>query len=150
MPLIFTINEVSSDEWIKLRKKTGFPAFDEEIADAALLNSVAVIGVKLEECGHIGMLRIIGDKAYAFYFNDVIIDPEFQGLGIGTRLINFAIEFVKNQFCIDTLFSISVFVNIEAQLFYRKIGFTNVDEVPMKIHVKCGIRGTRQECLRSE
>ena len=130
-----------------LRHKAGFPPFDEEVAEKALKNSVAVIGAKMKKQGHIGMLRIIGDYAYAFYFNDVIVDPAFRGMGVGRKLVDFSINYIQNEHCKDHLFTVSLFANCNVCSFYQKIGFNREEEIPMKLHIKGKARGNRKQCI---
>ena len=150
MEFDFTVNKISSEDWILLRQKGGFPPFDEEIAEKALKNSIAVIGVKMKNHGHVGMLRIIGDYAYAFYFNDVIVDPMFQGMGLGKKLIDFSINYIQNEYCNDHLFTISLLANYNAYSFYQKIGFKRAEEIPMKLHIKGKVRGNRKQCISKD
>ena len=145
---VFTINEITSDEWMKLRNHSGFPKIDNAVADKALSNSIAVIGVRNAIGEHIGMLRIIGDSIYSFYFNDVIILPDYQNMGLGTRMVRFAIDFLQNKYCENSMFSVSIFSNEDAVEFYMKSGFTVEKETPMKIYVRGDIRGTRKMCSK--
>lgn len=71
----------------------------------------------------VGLASVITDGGYIVIIVDVIVHPEFQGLGIGTRLMNQVMEFIygnleKNQ---------NVFVNLiaakEKEHFYEKFGF---------------------------
>ncbi len=144
-----TFNEVTPDEWLQMREAVGFPLFEREMAQKALDGSLGVLGIRKDGM-HIGMLRILGDGAYSFYFNDVIIVPGFQRMGLGKWLINEAFEFVKNSYCKETMFSISIFANVMSKEFYEKVGFAVRKEIPMKVFVKGVQVGSRQECLNKE
>ncbi|MBD5145617.1 MAG: GNAT family N-acetyltransferase [Ruminococcus sp.] len=141
-----TFNDITPDEWLQMRKAVGFPLFDREIAQKALNGSLGVLGIK-KDGTHIGMLRILGDGAYSFYFNDVIIVPAFHRMGLGKKLINKAVEFIRNNFCTETMFSISIFANAMSEEFYEKVGFSVRKEIPMKVFVRDIHVGSRQECL---
>ena len=144
-----TFNDVTPDEWLQMREAVGFPLFEREIAQKALDGSLGVLGIKKDGM-HIGMLRILGDGAYSFYFNDVIIVPAFQRMGLGKWLINEAFEFIKNRYCKETMFSISIFANVMSKDFYEKVGFAVRKEIPMKVFVKGVQVGLRQECLNEK
>jgi N-acetylglutamate synthase-like GNAT family acetyltransferase len=45
----------------------------------------------------IGLLRIISDEAYIYYITDVMVIPEKQNQGIGSILMNKAIDFCKKN-----------------------------------------------------
>lgn len=141
-----TINEISPDDWLQMRSAVSFPVFEKQVAQKALDGSLAVLGIKKDE-KYIGMLRILGDGAYSFYFNDVIIIPDFQKKGLGKRLISEAFDYIRTNYCKDTMFSVSLFANIMSEGFYEKVGFSVREEVPMKIFVKDIYKGTRKECL---
>lgn len=149
MDVTITINEIKVDEWLEMRQAVGFPQFDSRVAGGALRGSVAVIGIKIDG-KHIGMLRILGDKAYSFYLNDVIIIPQFQNRGLGKRLIKEAFRFIKKNYCNETMFSVSVFSNIDSKWLYEKENFFVEEEIPMKVFVKNDYYGTRRGCLEIE
>ena len=142
-----SINEVTAEDWIQLRKLVGFPDIDIVDAKKALNNSLCVIGIKTNDNILVGMLRIIGDEAYSFYLNDVIVRPGFQNIGIGTELVNAAIIYIKKKYCRNRMFAVSVFSNKNAQSFYEKLGFYVAKEIPMKIHVRGDKKGTRKDCI---
>lgn len=141
-----TFNEITVNEWIQMRKEVSFPIFEEKIAQKALEGSLGVIGIKVNS-HHIGMVRILGDGAYSFFLNDVIIIPSYQKKGLGKRLINEAYEFIRNNYCKESLFSISIFANPSAEKFYENVGFSIREEIPMKVFVRDVYIGSRYECL---
>ena len=48
----------------------------------------ACYGVRLEDDGKlVGFARVISDFATTYYLCDVIIDPDYQGSGLGTALV---------------------------------------------------------------
>ena len=144
--IIITINEVTPVEWLQMREAVGFPIFEKKIAQKALDGSLGVLGVKRNGT-HIGMLRILGDGVYSFYLNDVIIVPNFQKMGLGKKLLNEAFKFIRDNFCKETLFSISIFANDMSEKFYEKVGFSVRREIPMNVFIRDMNTGSRQECL---
>lgn len=58
------------------------------------------------------------------------VDPDFLGQGVGSRLLDKAIESVKNAGFHDTL---RVYSDPGAEAFYLKRGFKRVGEVPPKV-----------------
>ena len=53
------------------------------------------------------------------HIEDVVIAKEFQGSGIGEKLINFVLEYAKKNDCYKTILDCSD----DVKLFYEKIGF---------------------------
>jgi ribosomal protein S18 acetylase RimI-like enzyme len=71
----------------------------------------------------VGFLRAFTDFCFDCYINDIAVDPEYQGMGIGKGLV----EYLKPQLEKDTLmFLISA---PESKSFYKKIGFHNFKDI---------------------
>ncbi len=70
------------------------------------------------------MTRVVGDGGYIAYIADVIVLPEYQGLGIGKNMVGMAMQFINNGISEGE----TVFVNLMAakgkEHFYRKFGFS--------------------------
>ena len=65
----------------------------------------------------VGFARIISDYATTFYLADVIIDPEYQHLGLGTALVSYAVSRPVYQGLRGIL------LTKNAHGLYRKFGF---------------------------
>jgi len=69
------------------------------------------------------------------WIEDVVVDEGSRGQGIGENLINFAVEFAKNQQA-DVVMLTSKPERITANKLYKKLGFqlkeTNVYRLPLK------------------
>ncbi|MFK7695033.1 GNAT family N-acetyltransferase [Paenibacillus sp. HJGM_3] len=71
----------------------------------------------------VGFLRAFTDFCFDCYINDIAVDPEYRGRGIGRGLV----EYLKPPLEKDTLiFLISV---PESKSLYRKIGFNNFKDI---------------------
>lgn len=57
------------------------------------------------------------------YIEGIYLEPDHRGTGLGRRLIDFAAEWAKSKGC-RHLATDAEIDNIEAQAFYRKIGFS--------------------------
>jgi GNAT superfamily N-acetyltransferase len=95
-----------------------------------------ILIAKIDEIA-VGMVNILftvstalGDRVAIL--EDMIVDNSYRGFGIGTKLIDCAIEEAKNQNCkrVTLLTDLS---NITAQNFYKKHGFTLSTMVPMRL-----------------
>ena len=67
----------------------------------------------------VGFLDVVSNGVTDAYIQDVIVEPNFQGQGIGTQLINKALEQLKQ----DNIFAISVLFEDRLIDFYQKFGF---------------------------
>ena len=130
--LSFKHNELTADEWVYLRRVAGFPLLNKDTAEQALTlsNTIALIyGNDL-----VGMLRIIGDGVYSYYFNDVIITPKYQGKGLGVKLIEEGFRFISQGKSKNKLYSVSIFANEDVVDFYKKMAFSTSSEIAMKVY----------------
>jgi ribosomal protein S18 acetylase RimI-like enzyme len=67
----------------------------------------------------IGFLDVVSNGVTDAYIQDVIVNPEYQGKGIGTNLMNNAIKKLKE----DNIYMISVIFDESLLHFYKKFGF---------------------------
>jgi glucosamine-phosphate N-acetyltransferase len=63
--------------------------------------------------------KFIHDGANVSHIEDVVVSKEYQGKGIGEKLINSLLEIAKNNNCYKTILDCSD----EVKPFYEKIGF---------------------------
>ena len=83
----------SPEEYIQLRQLAGWGTHERDVVAQCLPGSLyCVCAVADNEI--IGMARVIGDGGIAFYIQDVIIKPEYQRQGIGTKLMNKVMEYI--------------------------------------------------------
>lgn len=84
----------------------------------ALMHSSTVItawdGKKL-----VGLIRVIDDSELALYMHYVLVDPEYQGMGIATEMLNRVKEKYKNYLYIEVMPEDKNNVP-----FYKKHGFS--------------------------
>lgn len=109
------------DEHRLLAESVGWhDAFAWEAMPASLAASVAGV-VVLYDGQPVGMGRVIGDGAFYFYVQDVVVRPEHQGNGIGTVIVESLIEQVE-QVATPKSF-IGLFAAGGAAALYERHGF---------------------------
>ena len=83
---ITTDQPPTAAEYIALRCKVGWDRIEPNTAQNSLNSSLFNTTVRLD--GQlIGMARVVGDGFMYFYIQDVIVDPDYQGLGIGHAIM---------------------------------------------------------------
>ncbi len=89
--LLFEVRAPTLDEYIELCAAVGW---NETINFAAApvslarsLTSIVVLDRGRSVTRPVGMGRIVGDGALFFYLQDIIVRPEYQGLGLGRRIV---------------------------------------------------------------
>ena len=117
-------NEIKpfTDDYIRLRKKVGFFDLTKEQAHKSLNNALKVFCAYDDE-RLVGMGRLIGDGALICYIQDVMVDPDYQGLGIGKRLVTMLIESAREMVSPGTQMYLGLMSVKGTEDFYEKMGF---------------------------
>jgi GNAT superfamily N-acetyltransferase len=78
----------------------------------------------------VGFARALSDGVHRAYVEDVVIDPEYRGKGIGERLVASLLE------ALGDVHIISLFCQPRRVEFYRRNGFEPEDQVMMHRRMK--------------
>jgi len=70
----------------------------------------------------IGYIDVVSNCVTDAYIQDLMVKPEYQGTGIGTKLMNMVIEKLKD----DHVYMISVVFEEKLLPFYKRFGFQNM------------------------
>ena len=68
------------------------------------------------------MGRLIGDGIY-YMMVDIIVEPSYQGKGIGSNIVNKLIEYVHRETPVGGRSSIQLIAEKGKESFYEKLGF---------------------------
>ena len=81
-------------EYAELRALVGWWEVDESAIEAGLKSSLfSVTAVKDGRLAAFG--RIVGDGGLYFYLQDLIVHPDFQGRGLGKRLMRELMDYIN-------------------------------------------------------
>lgn len=114
-------NRLTYQEYVSLRSSVGWNNFAEEQAVKSISNSIHNIKV-VDDSETIAMGRLIGDGSY-FLVVDIVVHPEYQGRGIGSRIIDSFIEYVEKNTPIGGRSSVQLIAEKGKEAFYEKKGF---------------------------
>jgi len=107
-------------ERIRLRRAVGWrthdPAAVEESVDGAVFGVCAEVGGQA-----VGMVRVVGDGRTCFYVHEVIVHPEYQGMGVGRRLMDRVMEHVAENACRNAF--VALIAEEGKEGFYEPFGF---------------------------
>jgi GNAT superfamily N-acetyltransferase len=84
----------------------------------AMVNLLYIVSTALG--GRVGILE------------DMVVSPKIRGSGIGSKLLNYALEFAKDKGC-KRLTLLTDKNNVDAQRFYQQHGFSASAMMPMRI-----------------
>ncbi|MCK5564352.1 MAG: GNAT family N-acetyltransferase [Planctomycetes bacterium] len=110
----------TADIFCSLKKSVSWPT--PEIDDASDALSGTLFGVVAKIDGQaVAMGRIVGDGALCFSVQDLIVHPDYQRQGIGRRLMDELMLFIKT--CARSKARITLFSAPGLQGFYDQYGF---------------------------
>jgi len=89
-------NYITVEDFNELRTKVGWNAIENELAINSIKN-ISFITTAIYNNEIIGMARVCGDGGYIVVIADVIVKPDFQKKGIGKKLMENIMEFLKNN-----------------------------------------------------
>ncbi|MBV4432486.1 GNAT family N-acetyltransferase [Clostridium tyrobutyricum] len=110
----------TAEEFIYIRKETGWDTYDVKAAEISLKNSLFSICAYYNE-KLIGYGRIVGDGGMYFYIQNLIVLPEFQRKGIGKLIMTELMNYIDNN-CSKGSF-IGLMASRGKENFYKKFNF---------------------------
>lgn len=111
---------VSAEEYNRLRETAGWGSLEDVTVRRALPNSQFCV-CAYDSGRVIGFARVIGDGGLCYYIQEIIIEPEYQRQGIGSRFMEYVMNFFKRN-AIKRCY-IGVFAGKELEGFYSRFGF---------------------------
>ncbi|MGL5078361.1 MAG: GNAT family N-acetyltransferase [Waterburya sp.] len=128
----FCVDKSKVDFWQlqRLFAKTAFWARERSIEDLqiAIANSNPVVTV-WDQQNLIGFARATSDGIYRAAIWDVIIDPDYQGVGLGRKLV----ETVLTHPLVNKVERIYLTTTLQ-QSFYERIGFKRNETTTMVLY----------------
>ncbi len=87
-------NTLGVSDYVRLWEDAGWGDVDEKQVEIALQHSTVTFA--LQENGQvIGMARLLGDEAMAYFLKDFVIDSRFREQGYGRKLMDAIVEHIK-------------------------------------------------------
>ena len=120
--MIRYVDDITAEEYMELRKKVGWREFPLEEAQAGIDNAYMIRCVRDGEQA-LGVVRLLWDGGYIAFLSDVIVDPEYQGQGIGRELVQTCIDRIKADAKPGYKVKMSLMAAQGKEPFYRKFGF---------------------------
>ena len=113
---------LSVEEFCELRAAVQWQSIVKEQAQSGLEHSDYIVACRDGE-KIIGCARIFWDKGYIAYLADVMVKPEYQGQGIGKKLVESCISYIHGQLCEGWRIKIVIVSAKGKEAFYEKFGF---------------------------
>ncbi len=113
---------ITPEEYMGLRKMVGWVQFPLEQAKACIEKAFMILCVRDDEKA-IGVVRLLWDGGYIAFLSDVIVDPLYQGQGIGRKLVEASIRKLKEEMKPGYKVKLTLNSAIGKEPFYEKFGF---------------------------
>ena len=116
-------NKLDVDTYLDLRRSVNWKPLSRSQAQKALDNSIFIV-VAYEGKQACGMGRIVGDGAVICYIQDLLVSPNYQGMGIGNRILQELRNYVISIREPGTEIMLDLMCAKGRETFYTKHGFT--------------------------
>ena len=120
--MIRYVDDITPEEYMDLRKKVGWVEFPLEEAQACIDNAYMVLCVRDDDKA-IGVVRLLWDGGYIAFLSDVIVAPDYQGQGIGRKLVEASIQKLKEGMKPGYKVKLTLNSAKGKEPFYEKFGF---------------------------
>ena len=121
------------DEIVNLYESVGWTNYLERVdtLQEAYANSLCVLGAYDSE-NLVGIIRAVGDGKTIVFIQDILVLPEYQLQGIGSKLLQAVMERYQDVYQMELLTD-----NTEkTKAFYRSAGFTASDDLGCLAFIK--------------
>lgn len=115
-------DEMTGEEYNELRLSVGWSPITKGQAERGLENTTFLTAVR-DEDKIVAMGRMLFDFGYTAYLGDVIVRPEYQGRGIGRRIVESLIERTMDAACEGERIMFILVAAGDKEPFYEKLGF---------------------------
>ena len=117
--IMYMINEPTSAKAVAdLRRSVGWPGMEESYTDFRLTPYCHIACYDDDKL--VGYVDTVSNGVTDAYIQDLMVNPTYQGQGIGSELMNRIIKILKE----NKIFMISViYGNTDLAPFYNKFGF---------------------------
>ena len=120
--LTYIVNQPTPTQAIAdLRRSVGWPGMENAYNNACLQSYCHI--ACYDDGKLVGYVDTVSNGITDAYIQDLVVDPAYQGQGIGTSLMNRIIEIIKER----NIYWISViYGNAELAPFYARFGFSQM------------------------
>lgn len=117
----FKENAITPEIYRELRSSVEWTNFNVEQTAQGLSRSLYSL-VVFDEQKPVGMGRVVGDGIYNIIC-DVVVDPAYQGKGIGSQIMKRLLNYLKKQTPENGRTSIQLIAEKGKETFYERFGF---------------------------
>ena len=113
---------ITIEEFLEVIESVGFKTYSKEQVEKALNNTMYMVKAIVD--GKIaGIGRVVGDYSIVCCLSDICVKPEYQGKGIGLKIVTKLKEMIEDGVKEDEKIQIELTPTAGNEAFYQKAGF---------------------------
>lgn len=113
---------ISTNEFLEVVDSVGWKTYSEEQVNKALKNTMYMVKATVDgELAGIG--RVVGDFSIVCMLSDLCVKPEFQGKGIGLKIVNELKRLIEDGVKKGEKMQIELTPTAGNEEFYKRAGF---------------------------
>lgn len=116
------INKISIDEFLEMVESVSWKTYSKKQVEIALKNTMYMVKA-LVNGEIVGIGRVVGDYSVVCMLSDICVKPEFQGKGIGLKIVKYLKEQIKKNVQTGDKIQIELTPTAGNERFYEKAGF---------------------------
>ena len=120
---------ITEDEFLEMVESVGWKTYSKEQVKKALENTMYMVKATIDG-KLVGIGRVVGDYSIVCMLSDICVKPEFQGQGIGLKIISELKRLIENNIVEGEKMQIELTPTAGNEAFYEKAGFKyNPDKI---------------------
>ena len=113
---------ITIEEFLEIIESVGFKTYSKEQVEKALKNTMYMVKAKIDN-KVVGIGRVVGDYSIVCCLSDICVRPEYQGKGIGLKIVNRLREMIEEGVKEGEKMQIELTPTAGNEEFYKKAGF---------------------------
>ena len=113
---------ITIEEFLEIIESVGFKTYSKEQVEKALKNTMYMVKAKIDN-KVVGIGRVVGDYSIVCCLSDICVRPEYQGKGIGLKIVNRLREMIEAGVKEGEKMQIELTPTAGNEEFYKKAGF---------------------------
>ena len=119
--------DLTFEEYKMLRNTTTWATLTDKQIEKLIEHSTFKVRARIDD-KTVGMGRVLFDFGYNSLITDIVVDPGYQGKGIGKLIVETLIRLVKNESSGNEYLQFNLLAAPGKSGFYEKLGFVKRDE----------------------
>lgn len=122
MDKIILEEKINYDEFLDIIESVGFKTYSKEQVEKALENTMYMVKALVDD-KVVGIGRVVGDFSIVCCLTDICVRPEYQGRGIGLKIVDKLKSMIENGVNNGEKMQVELVPTAGNEEFYKKAGF---------------------------